>query len=170
MSLLQAVQDGSLSEELITEVQSAVGEANVEYLSTEITSAIQESLEGILRVAEIVRAMRGFSHPGMEGKTVADINDIIRGAITVTRNEWKHVAEMETDFGVSLPLVPCLPGAFSQVIVNVLINAAHALANTGNTSSRGSGRTAGTANQSFTFCIHTEIASVDIFSDIGHVR
>ncbi|MCP4543842.1 MAG: PAS domain S-box protein [Chloroflexi bacterium] len=126
--LLQAAQDGTVSDEMVTEVQSAIDKADVAYLSKEITLAIQESLEGILRVTEIVRAMRGFSHPGVEEKTASDINDIISGAITMTRNEWKHVAEIRTDFGVSLPLVPCLPGAFSQVIVNVLVNAAHAIA------------------------------------------
>ncbi len=126
--LLLAADDGSLPGELLTEVKEAVDKADVEYLSNEITSAIQESREGLLRVTEIVRAMRGFSHPGVEEKTPSDINEIIRGAIAVTRNEWKHVAEIETDFSVSLPRVLCLPGAFSQAILNVLINAAHAIA------------------------------------------
>ena len=126
--LLKAAQAGPVPSELVVEVKNAVDDADVEYLSEEITSAIQESLEGIAHVTEIVRAMRGFSHPGVEEKTATDINDIVKGAITVARNEWKHIAEMETDFDTSLPLVPCLPGEFSQAILNVLVNAAHAIA------------------------------------------
>ncbi|MCP4541248.1 MAG: PAS domain S-box protein [Chloroflexi bacterium] len=125
--LLDAVQSGSVSEKLVIEVQNTVNQVDTAFLSREIASAARQSLEGIDRVAEIVRAMRGFSHPGVGGKALTDINDTIKGAVTVTRNEWKHIAQVEMDFDFSLPLVPCIPGEFSQVVVNVIINAVHAI-------------------------------------------
>jgi len=45
----------------------------------------------------------------------------------VSRNEWKYVAGLETDFDPSLPLVSCLLGEFNQVILNLIVNAAQAI-------------------------------------------
>ena len=56
------------------------------------------------------------------------MNRSIENTITVARNEWKYVAEMETQYDRSLPHVPCLPGDFNQVILNLIVNAAHAIA------------------------------------------
>ncbi len=127
-SLLEASMSGTIPAELIEEVEDALDDADMEFLSEEIPLAIQQSLEGIDQVANIVQAMKEFSHPGVEGKTAIDINKAIENTITVTRNEWKYVAEMETSFDTALPLIPCLQGEFNQVILNILLNAAHAIA------------------------------------------
>ncbi|MBI3300896.1 MAG: HAMP domain-containing histidine kinase [Deltaproteobacteria bacterium] len=79
-------------------------------------------------MTKIVRAMKEFSHPGSEEKVETDLNRAIETTITVARNEWKYVAELATDLDSSLPPVPCLPGEFNQVILNLIINAAHAIA------------------------------------------
>jgi signal transduction histidine kinase len=89
--------------------------------------AINQSLEGVQRVAKIVHAMKEFSHPGSEEKTVLDINRAIETTITVASNEWKYVSEVETCFDHELPLVHCHAGEFNQVILNLLVNAAHAI-------------------------------------------
>jgi signal transduction histidine kinase len=78
-------------------------------------------------VAEIVRAMKEFSHPSSEEKTALDINHAIETTITVARNEWKYVCTVETCLDPRLPLVPCHAGEFNQTILNLLINAAHAI-------------------------------------------
>ncbi len=102
--------------------------ADFEYLQAEIPRAIEQSLDGIERVAKIVRAMKDFSHPGSEEKRSIDINQAIETTITVARNEWKYVSDVETHFDPNLPLVPCHAGEFNQVILNLLINAAQAIA------------------------------------------
>ena len=84
-------------------------------------------MEGLERIAKIVRAMKEFSHPSVE-KGATDINRAIESTITVARNEWKYVADMVTNFDPDLPPVPCLKGEFNQVILNILVNAAHAIA------------------------------------------
>ena len=71
--------------------------------------------------------MKEFSHPGSEEKKSIDINKAIETTITVARNEWKYVAEIETHFDLDLPLVLCHAGEFNQVILNLLINAAQAI-------------------------------------------
>ena len=64
----------------------------------------------------------------MVAKEPVDINEEIGKTITITRNEWKYVAELKTDFDASLPPVPCFRAEFNQVILNMIVNAAHAIA------------------------------------------
>lgn len=125
--LAAAAKQGAVPPELFTEVDQVAAEIDYNYLREEIPLAIDQSMEGIERVAGIVRAMKDFSHPDMDQKTPTDINVAIQTTITVCRNEWKYDAEMETDLDPDLPLVPCLPGEFNQVILNIIVNAAHAI-------------------------------------------
>ncbi|MEZ4648184.1 MAG: PAS domain S-box protein [Candidatus Eisenbacteria bacterium] len=104
---------------------------DLEYLEEEVPSAIDQALEGVERVATIVRSMKEFSHPGKDKKEPADLSNAIRHTITVARNEWKYVADVVTDFGEDLPCVPVLLGEFNQVILNLVINAAHAIEEAG---------------------------------------
>lgn len=127
-AVLQASKAGSVPRCLIEEVEATAAAIDVEYLLAEIPHAIQQSLEGLERVTTIVRAMKDFSHPGKEDKTAIDLNKAIESTITVARNEWKYVANMVTDFAPDLPLVPCLPGELNQVVLNLIVNAAHAIA------------------------------------------
>ncbi|MGZ8941009.1 MAG: sensor histidine kinase, partial [Limisphaerales bacterium] len=69
-----------------------------------------------------------FSHPNSAEKSALDINNAIESTLMVARNEWKYVAEVETKFDATLSAVPCLPGEFNQVILNLIVNAAHAIA------------------------------------------
>jgi Amt family ammonium transporter len=114
--------------ELLAGLANAVQEADVEYLIEELPNAIDQSLEGVERVSKIVRAMKKFSHPNAtEEKALVDINEAIASTVTVAKNEWKYVAELEMDFDDELVEVPCLEGDFNQVILNLIVNAAHAI-------------------------------------------
>ncbi|MDR3706776.1 MAG: PAS domain S-box protein [Capsulimonadaceae bacterium] len=122
------VQDQGKDIASISRLRDAMEVADIEYITQEIPAAIDQSLEGVERVANIVRAMKEFSHPGQEEITAIDLNHSIESTITVARNEWKYVAEVKTDFEDNLRPVPCYPGAFNQVILNMIVNAAHAVA------------------------------------------
>jgi len=121
----------SLTPELVAELQRVAEDEDIEFLFKEIPSAILQTLEGVDRVTHIVRAMKEFSHPDVKQKSTIDINRAIENTITVSRNEWKYVADMETNFDHNLHQVTCYPGEFSQVILNLIINAAHAIAEAG---------------------------------------
>jgi PAS domain S-box-containing protein len=100
---------------------------DLEYLLKEIPNAIDQSLEGVQRVAKIVKGFKEFSHPGSEEKLAINLNLAIETTITVARHVWKYCAEVVTEFDTALPLVPCLVGEFNQVILNLIINSAHAI-------------------------------------------
>jgi PAS domain S-box-containing protein len=126
--LLSAARDNTLSRETAQDVGEAVERVDAGYLLEEIPKAIDQTLEGVTRVSTIVGAMKEFSHPGAKEKVSLDLNRAIGCTITVARNEWRYVADLETDFDPSLPPVACQPGEFNQVILNLIINAAHAIA------------------------------------------
>ena len=126
--LAESVRQGTGSSDLADELKAALEEADVEYLGEEIPRAIEQSLNGIGRVRKIVQSMKEFSHPGVEEMTSIDLHRAIETTITVATNEWKYVAEVETDFDPELPVVPCLPGEINQVVLNMIVNAAHAIA------------------------------------------
>jgi len=107
---------------------TATGKAiKLPFLKDEIPHAFTEAIEGISRVTEIVQAMRSFSHPGTQERTPLDLNKAVTDTLTIARNEWKSVAEVETDLDPDLPLVPCLSGEFQQALLNLIVNAAHAI-------------------------------------------
>ena len=109
------------------EMAAALQKIDVEFLIEEIPKSINDALEGVTRVSSLVSAMKEFSHPGTKEKVALDLNHAIQSTITMAQNEWKYVAEMETNFEPTLPLVSCMPGEFNQVILNLIVNAAHAI-------------------------------------------
>lgn len=117
-----------LEKSVAPKLNEIIKEADWKYLSEEIPKAIKQSKEGILRVSSIVRAMKEFSHPGGGSKEPAYLNDIITTTVTVARNEWKYVANIETDFDTNAPKVPVLINEIGQVILILLVNAAQAIA------------------------------------------
>ena len=125
--LLRAATDGEISPELIQEVNASSETADVEYLAEEIPSAIDQSLDGITRISNIVRAMKEFSHPGSKDQESADLNQAIQNTITVASNEWKYVADVETKLAENLPPVTCFIQEINQVVLNLIVNAAHAI-------------------------------------------
>jgi PAS domain S-box-containing protein len=125
--LLVAATANTLTSEIVLEVTAAVERADADYLALEIPKAIDQTLEGITCVSTLVSAMKEFSHPGTKEKTPLDLNRAIESTITVARNEWKYAADLETDLDPLLPMVSCHPGEFNQVILNLIVNAAHAI-------------------------------------------
>jgi PAS domain S-box-containing protein len=125
--LLESAEQGAADMSLVEEIRAIADAADIDYLREEVPKSIEQSLEGIGRVARIVRAMKDFSHPDENGKSSADVNRAIESTVTVARNEWKYVASLELDLDPDLPLVVCQIGALNQVILNLVVNAAHAI-------------------------------------------
>jgi len=125
-AITTTVKDGD-AEQALMEVVRTIDEADFEYLAEELPKSLSQSIDGLSRIAEIVLAMKEFSHPGLKGLVLTNLHRAIESTITVARNEWKYVAVVETDFDPDLPQVPCSVGDFNQVILNLVVNAAHAV-------------------------------------------
>ncbi|MFX8605055.1 hypothetical protein ABTM12_19520, partial [Acinetobacter baumannii] len=83
--------------------------------------------EGIERVAQIVQAIKEFSHPSDKNVAAFDLNHAVESAVTVTRNQWKYVAEVDLSLDPDLPLFTGNQGEINQVLLNTIVNAAHAI-------------------------------------------
>jgi len=133
--IVEALRSGP-NPELADRLDRIQVEADVDYLYQEVPKAIVQLSEGVQQVARIVRAMKEFSHPGSADMVLLDINRGIESTILISKNEWKYVAEMVTDLDPELPAVPCLAGEFNQVVLNLIMNAAHAIADVMKSSGR----------------------------------
>jgi signal transduction histidine kinase len=138
--LSAAVQGNGLSSGTLEEIESAVTRIDAGYLLEEIPKAIEQTLEGVTRVSRLVSAMKEFSHPGTKEKIQLDLNHAIENTIAVARNEWKYVADLETEFDPELPRISCQPGEFNQVILNLIVNAAHTIADVVGKGNSGKGK------------------------------
>ena len=126
--VLDAARTGVINADLLDKADIVAQKAELDFLTNEIPAAIDQTINGINRVAEIVQSMRNFSHPGVVKKTAVNINKALLDTLVVARNTWKYVAEIETDLDPQLPDVICLAGEINQVFLNIILNAADALA------------------------------------------
>ena len=119
---------GPLPEDGRQTLAQARQDADLEYLLTAVPTALEGASGGVTAVSSIVRALKSFSHPGGREKEMSDINAALQNTVTIARNEWKYVAEVRTDLDPDLPRIQCLLGELNQVFLNVIVNAAQAMA------------------------------------------
>lgn len=108
-------------------LSKAMRETGYERFREQSDGAVRDCRDGCQRVVNIVHAMRQLSHPGTDSFHTADINEIINGAVTVTRNRWKFMADVRLELSPDMPSVPCRAAELSQVLVNMIVNAADAM-------------------------------------------
>ncbi len=122
----EKLREGDGAGEALDALDGVANELDLEFVLEELPGAVTQSLEGVRRVADIVRAMKGFSHPKND-VTPTDLNALIADTAVVSRSEWKYTAELELNLADGLPLVPVPPGSFNQALLNLIVNAAHAI-------------------------------------------
>lgn len=113
-------------EAMASQARSADAMADTDYALENVPAALDSALEGLGRIGTIVKSLKEFSHPDQMQKSAIDLNAAIRSTITIATNEYKHVAELRTDLG-DLGPVTCHGGEINQVILNLIVNAAHAI-------------------------------------------
>src|SRR5882762_6706509 len=82
--------------------------------------------EGVLRVSDIVTAMKAFSYPDQRDQRPTALRAALENTLMVAQHEYRHVADVVTDFA-DVPEVVCHPGEINQVFLNLVVNAAHAI-------------------------------------------
>jgi signal transduction histidine kinase len=137
-ALRKSASQGQCDPLLARQCEELEQEVDLDFLRQEAPRAFQRTLDGVERVTHVVRAMKEFSYPNRKEKAAAHLNQAIQDALTVARNEYKYVADVQTDFA-ELPPVYCHIGDINQVLLNLIVNAAHAILQVvGETGNRGS--------------------------------
>jgi len=126
----QSLADGAESADVLARLKEIEAGADLEFLSQEVPKAFERTLEGVERVAGIVRAMKEFAHPDANEHSPADINHAIETTLTVARNEYKYAATVQTHLS-HIPEVICNISELNQVFLNLIVNAAHAIQESG---------------------------------------
>ncbi|KAF1079541.1 MAG: hypothetical protein GQF41_4099 [Candidatus Rifleibacterium amylolyticum] len=127
--VLQKIENGEkLDPGAWQELASLKTEVEPDYLQTEIGKTIEQSIEGIDMVSSIVLALKDFSHQSQREFSMTDINKCVETACTISRHEWKKVADMKLDLAGDLPFLFCSRDEIHQVLLNLVVNSAHAIA------------------------------------------
>ena len=132
--LVEAVKLGSPPPGLIEEIDTQAELADLAFLRKEFPGSIEDSLEGIGRVADIVRSMKAFAQPAAEAKAAVDVNKAIDNSVNVSGGLTRHISAIELDLDFSVQPVWAIESQLNQVIVHVLANAVEAIGSTANPS------------------------------------
>jgi len=108
--------------------QTKMAEMDLEFIFEEVPGAIEQTRTGIERVTKIVKAMKDFAHPGSKEKAFFNLNNGLQNTVTISKNEWKYIAEIELDLDENIEGILCLQDELNQVFLNMIVNAAHAIA------------------------------------------
>jgi signal transduction histidine kinase len=128
-ALQQAVVAGEPCAEASSEVSDTVASVDLDYLRENVPPALERALDGLTRVTTIVRSLKEFAHPDQKEMMAVDLNQSIMTTLAIARNEYKYLATVDTDLG-PLPPVTCHGGDVNQVILNLIVNASHAIGDT----------------------------------------
>lgn len=113
---------------LAGEVAAALSDEDVRFLLTETPGAIEESREGLERVASIVASMGRIAETGDCASRPADVAEAVGDALAVTRGVWKYVAEARMDIEPGLPAVTVPQGMLDRVLATLVVLAARSVA------------------------------------------
>ena len=123
---LKDATDGFIKK--LNQSPDAPDESEIEFFKENATEAVEQAAEGISRITTIVKSMKNFAYRDAESaKRNNDLNQAIRSTVVVATNEWKYHAELDLRLQEDLPMVPCNIGEINQVVLNLIVNGAHAI-------------------------------------------
>lgn len=129
-TLADAVAAGTATPADAAALREAEEAVDIDYLRERLATSFTDMADGIHRITHLVKALKEFGHPDHGEREPADINAAIRRTTVVATNEYRYDADLELDLA-TLPPVTCNIGELQQVVLNLIVNAAHAIADAG---------------------------------------
>jgi two-component system, NtrC family, sensor kinase len=126
-AVLRSIRSGTLATDAAARAAAAEDETDLAYLLENMPKAFGACVDGLDRVAVIARSMKDFAAPDAREMVEVDLNQAIETTLTIAQNEYKYVAYLRTELG-PLPPIRCHVGEVNQAVLNLVVNAAHAIA------------------------------------------
>lgn len=126
-TMLEAIASGKNTDEAAALARAAEEENELGYMLDEIPRTFSETMSGLQRVTQIIKSLKEFSHPNQSSKQLADLNKAINTTITISRHEWKYMADLVAELDPDLPMIPLRIDEMNQVVLNLIVNASHAI-------------------------------------------
>ncbi len=124
---LQLNSQDMSKEQLLQYINKALTESDIEFFTTEVPTAIAQSIEGISRLNKIIKAIKDFSQLNVGEKSLININKCVEDTVLISQNEWKSIAELTLNLSNELPSVLCLKDEINQVLLQLLLNSIQAI-------------------------------------------
>jgi PAS domain S-box-containing protein len=122
----EKAEPGTLPAQTLRDLEKAEEISDIDYLAKNVPQALDRCSDGLDRVAKLVRSMKEFAHPDQKEKVAADLNQALATTLSIARNEYKYVADIETSYGEIPPLL-CHVSELNQAFLNIIVNSAHAI-------------------------------------------
>ncbi|HVK93347.1 MAG TPA: ATP-binding protein [Noviherbaspirillum sp.] len=123
----EAAEASISAADTLANIQSLRARIDLDFLMEDIPVLMSQSKEGIVRVRKIVQDLKDFSRVDANQEWQwADINRGIDSTLNIVSNEVKYKADVVKEYG-NLPEIECFPSQINQVILNIVVNAAHAI-------------------------------------------
>jgi two-component system NtrC family sensor kinase len=116
--------------ELMGEIQRIEEEEDIEFIGNDINSLIGDTLDGAHRVKEIVKGLQEFSYNNGDTKSPCDLISSLESTLKIVNNDLKNRCTVITAFETTL-MVHANKGQINQVLLNLLVNAGHAVSSGG---------------------------------------
>lgn len=112
----------------IKTITSILGEDDLDFLMNDLSCITDESIVGAERVRDITKAMKGYAYSG-EQVSLVNLNECIESTVKMVWNELKYNCTIEKILDADIPPIECIGGQIDQVLLNIIMNAAHAVNN-----------------------------------------
>lgn len=123
-----AIEGAALSDSARRSVAEAEASVDLPFLRRECADAAAQARAGVETVSRIVAAIKTFATPGGPDAGPADVNALVRDTVLLSRARWKPHATLDTDLDPTLPLVLAHADQLGQALLNIVVNAAQAIA------------------------------------------
>lgn len=126
-TLVVAKNDESAACQILERIDQICQQEDLDFVLDDTQDLINESIDGVNRVKDIVLNLKTFSHPGGDKRQSASLNEVLDSTVKIIWNELKYKITLEKDYAADLPELMCSPSQLSQVFMNLMVNAGHAI-------------------------------------------
>lgn len=128
---LPADAPAAVMREAVDDLRTTISETDAEFAAEDAGQLLVENSEGVERIRTIVNGLKGFIGSGDSGPGTVSVRQMVESVLTLTQNQWRGRCEVELELDDDLANISCLPGQIEQVLVNLVVNACHAIEDAG---------------------------------------